>query len=130
MKAKDCYFKVPIPEDQTAKRVTKARWKLLESRRQLKKFKLYKEDEVFGDSMLYLEALFRQTQPEKTRCQDEDVNSDEELVQKNKRDNLLDLKETILKFLALKNLKTKRDMVRNYRNTKIMTGALGEQVWN
>lgn len=99
---------MPIKEDQQAKRITKAQWKLLENRRQFKKFKMYKEDEVFGDSMIYLEALFRQSQPEKSRLQDEDVNSDEDLIQKNKRDNLNDLKESILKFLTLKNLKSKR----------------------
>lgn len=54
----------------------------------MKHFKVYNEDDVFGPMVAYPEEIFneKQRQSGKFKTRDEEVNSDEDLVPKNKKD--------------------------------------------
>ena len=68
------------------------------------KFKCYREDKLFNNDMQNLEVMYRQTRLEQIEQggvdlskveQDEDVNTDEELVQNNKKMVLSELKASV-----------------------------------
>lgn len=66
--------------------------------------------------------------------QDEDVETDEELMQKNSRDMLEELKCSIDEFVSKKankksskRLKNRKEMVQNYMNDEILAGYIATQ---
>ena len=78
------------------------------TRREYKEFNCYDEEDVFNQEILYLDTLFNQARAQnnvKDRngnalvCKDEDLDSDEELVKRNVRDSLNDLKTSINSFV-------------------------------
>ena len=79
--------------------------KKIESNREYRSFKVYQEEEVFDQSLLYLDAMFQQSKPPVSKVQDEDINSDEELIAKNQRESLNDLHNGIERFAAKKKVK-------------------------
>jgi len=83
--------------------------------------------------MARLDMMFRQSLedegPVKQLEQDEDVDSDEDIVEKNRADTLFDLGEAIQEFELAKKLKTKRDLVRNYANNQLTKGRAGFMQW-
>jgi len=109
------------------------------------KFKCYQEDKLFNQDMQSLEAMYRQSRQEQIEQggvdlskveQDEDVNTDEELVLNNKKMVLSELRASVDQFVAqgrkktndceAKVLKARQELVRNYRNVVVLTGAGGE----
>jgi len=72
----------------------------MDASRKYLSFKLYKEEEVFGKSMLALQQMFRESQRHtaKPKDQDEDMFSDVDLVAKNVRDGHEDLAKAIWQF--------------------------------
>mmetsp|Transcript_4459 Transcript_4459/g.7621 ORF Transcript_4459/g.7621 Transcript_4459/m.7621 type:complete len:99 (+) Transcript_4459:1412-1708(+) len=95
--------------------------------------------------MQSLEAMYRQSRQEQIEQggvdlskveQDEDVNTDEELVLNNKKMVLSELRASVDQFVAqgrkktndceAKVLKARQELVRNYRNVVVLTGAGGE----
>ena len=103
--------------------------KKIESKRAFKQFKLYDEDDVFGPEMLFLEMMFKQSRANESKKQDEDVNSDEELITKNTRECLLDLEQGIESFLGCRLKRDKQQLVRNFENKELLIGKAGSLGW-
>ena len=99
---------------------------------------MYQEEQLFSEDMMELEKMFLQSQVEKCEqlgiarmpMQDEDVETDEELLNKNQTDVLGYFKESIQNFCGLdvngkgiKKLtkKQKKEQVRNYENKEILS---------
>ena len=62
---------------------------------------------MFEPSLLYLDAMFQQSKPPVSKVQDEDINSDEELIYKNQRESLEDLRSGIDRFSSMKRVKNR-----------------------
>jgi len=136
IKSADISFKIPMEEDILKKKYRNKKQlnklnKEIETKRQFKHFKVFSEDDVFGPAMAYLEVMFRQKQEQNgpVKTQDEDVNSDEDLVTKNTKDCLTDLKVGIDEFIGSRLKREKQELVRNYANTKLYTGKAGALAW-
>lgn len=69
--------------------------------------------------------MHRQAQAvEKT--QDEDIDTDEEILNGNLKGNLDDLRSSIAQFMGKKTLRQQRAMVRNYENEQLLKGKAGD----
>jgi hypothetical protein len=84
---------------------------------------------VFGAEMLYLEMMFQQSRGHQSKQQDEDVNSDEELIIKNTKECLIDLREAIDSFVNSRLKREKQKFVRNYQNKDLTFGKVGALRW-
>ena len=109
---------------KTSKRIREA-VKKIEQKRQFTVFKMYKEEEVFDQSLLYLDHMFQQSKPPMVHAQDEDINSDEDLIAKNQKESLNDLISGIDKFMNKKKVSHKQELVRNWKNKLLTCGKAG-----
>ena len=99
----------------------------LNQNREFREFKLYTEEEVFKPNMLRLEMMFRASlDPNQAqKNQDEDIDSDEELIMRNKKESLNDLRNGIHYFMGIESgqkqkkplVKERKEYVSNFKNT-------------
>ena len=117
--------------------------KMIDKNRSFVKFKCYDEDKLFSAEMRQLETMYRQSREQQMRQQgfinhkdqDEDVNTDEDLLVNNKKVVSTELKMGIDQFTAinrkqsltkLKILKAKQELVRNFENKLVLSGTVGD----
>ena len=87
--------------------------------REFRQFKLYTEEEVFKPNMLRLEMMFRASLDpnQASKTQDEDLDSDEELINRNKKESLNDLKNGINRFMGIEpGQKAKKPLVKERKD--------------
>jgi len=109
----------------------------LNKSREYREFKLYTEEEVFKPNMLRLEMMFRASLDpnQASKTQDEDVDSDEELINRNKKESLTDLKNGINQFMGIELgqktkkplVKQRKELVHNFKNNEILKGRAARE---
>ena len=109
----------------------------LNKSREYREFKLYTEEEVFKPNMLRLEMMFRASLDpnQASKTQDEDVDSDEELINRNKKESLTDLKNGINQFMGIELgqktkkplVKQRKEFVHNFKNNEILKGRAARE---
>ena len=137
-------YKVPkrieqmnIQHKYKSKKVLNKLAEKLNKSREYREFKLYTEEEVFKPNMLRLEMMFRASLDpnQASKTQDEDVDSDEELINRNKKESLTDLKNGINQFMGIELgqktkkplVKQRKELVHNFKNNEILKGRAARE---
>ena len=129
-------YVVPDPREKLTKKYKKKNTAQFDRRKV--EFRLYNEDDLFLSSMKNLELMYQDSQrqmcemlnEDRSKVQDEDVETDEEVMSKNIKDVQRELKKSILDFVGQGSVKTclkqKKELVCNFSNRALYRGRIGD----